>query len=142
MSKAVAKIPQGLHPAKMENMLVSMRRKARNEKMAWERLLGRVVGVGSAVAGAAGMGWYIGTRIKAGKSTKVGGADLELIVGPLLALVGAVIQSKTKKTAPRVFGEFVEGSGAGVIAYYVGSRVEQSMAKGSAGTTPIQLAAA
>jgi len=141
MSKALAKIPPGVTPEKMENMLVTMRRKARNEKMAFDRFLGRFVGFASGAAGAAGMAWVIGTRIKNKQSTKVGGADMELIVGPVLALVGAVIQSKTKKTGARIFGEFVEGMGSGVFAYYVGSRVEQAAAKALPAPAPMSIAA-
>ncbi len=135
MSKALAKIPAGVSPAKQEQMLLQMRRKARNEKLAMDRLVGRIVGIASAAGGAIAMGWYIGTRMKQGKSTKVGGADLEIIVGPVLALTGAFIQSKTKKTLPRMFGEFIEGGGVGIIAYYAGSRMEQAAQK--AGSTPV-----
>ncbi len=141
MSKAIAKVPPGLPAGKMENMLVTMRRRARNDKLALDRIVGRFLGIGSAVGGAVAMGAFVGTRMRAGKTTKVGRADIELIVGPLFALVGALIQSKTKKVLPRIFGEVVEGGGIGVLAYYAGSRTEQYYAKPVAPPQQLGLAA-
>ena len=112
----------------LERMTLNLRRRARNEKLALDRFMGRVVAVGSAAAGATAMGSIVGARMRDGKSVKLWGGDMELWYGGIAAFIGAIIQSKTKKTGPRIFGEAVEGAGVGAIAYWAGSRAEAKAA--------------
>lgn len=122
----------------LERMTMQLRRRARNEKLQMDRLLGRAVAIGGSMGGAALMGSIVGKRMREGKTTTLWGGDIELVFGTVAALVGAVIQAKTKKTGPRIFGELIEGGGTGTLAYWAGSKAEAKAAKG---TTPGAIAA-
>ncbi len=115
---ALELVPRG----HLEKMAMNMRRKARNAAMDRQRMTRRlvtaVVGAGSAFA----MGMYVGSQAKAGKPTDIGGVDVELIAGGVLAAGGILLQGKPRSAK---FGEFFEASGMGVLAYYAGSRGEQ-----------------
>ena len=114
----------------LERMTLQLRRRARNEKLQLDRLMGRVVAIGGAMGGAAAMGAIVGTRLRDNRPTTLFGAgDMELWVGGIAAVVGALIQAKTKKTGPRIFGELVEGGGVGVLSYWSGSRAEAKAMK-------------
>lgn len=114
----------------LERMTLNLRRRARNEKLAWDRLLGRLVGTASSMTGAALMGHMIGTRLRDKKPTTLGkGGDIELWYGGVSVLIGAFIQAKAKKAPFRIFGEAVEGSGQGALAYWAGSKAEAAAMK-------------
>ncbi len=125
---------QAVNRANLERMTLQLRRRARNEKMAMDRILGAAVSIGGAMGGAAMMGTIIGMRLRDNKPTTLFGAgDMELWFGGGAAAIGALIQSKfSKKAGARIFGEFLSGSGIGVLSYWSGSKAEAKAMKAAA----------
>jgi hypothetical protein len=107
---------------KLEQQAMLMRKKARNADLirskGKRRLVALVLGAGAAY----GTGFVIGRRMAQGLPVQYSGADLELIVGGVGALLGVGLQAKSTKMAE--FGEYVEAMSLGVLSYYAGSRGE------------------
>lgn len=113
-TNAIAQVPR----ARLEQMAMNMRRKARNAAVRNERMASRAVNVGFGMAASYGAGYLLGMREQKGEPTEIGGVDYELAVG-LSMFATALVLGRGGKTSKAA--DLLEAGGTGVLAFWAGN---------------------